>query len=103
VTNAVPDEIAFMDGVGALPRDNGELVFNAPWEGRAFALAVALVERLDLPWDAFRHRLMDAIAQDPDRLYYENWAAALESLVLSLELTTSEALDAATPTERLPL
>ena len=41
MTNALPDEVAFMEGVAALPRDNGELVFAAPWEGRAFALAVA--------------------------------------------------------------
>ncbi|MEY2430519.1 MAG: hypothetical protein QOC92_244 [Acidimicrobiaceae bacterium] len=103
MTPELPDEIAFMDGVSALPRDNGELVFSAPWEGRAFALAVALVERLDMPWDAFRRRLMDAIADDPDRPYYESWAVALEALVLSLGLTTSAALDAATPAERAPL
>lgn len=92
-----------MDGVTALPRDNGELVFAAPWQGRAFAVAVALVEQLDLPWDAFRQRLIDAIAEDPDRPYYESWAVALESLVVGLGLTTSEALDTATPTERAPL
>jgi nitrile hydratase accessory protein len=103
VTNALPDEVAFMDGVSALPRDNGELVFSAPWHGRAFALAVALVERLDLPWDAFRQRLIDAISQAPERPYYESWAVALESLVLSVGLTTSDALDAATPTERASL
>jgi len=89
-----------MDGPVALPRDNGELVFAAPWEGRAVALAVALVERLGLPWDAFRLRLIDAIADDPDRPYYESWAAALEALVVSLELATTEALTATTPTER---
>jgi nitrile hydratase accessory protein len=89
-----------MGGQAALPRDNGELVFAAPWEGRAVALAVALVERLDLPWDAFRLRLIDAIAEQPDRPYYESWAAALESLVVSLDLTTEAALDAATPSER---
>ena len=103
MTGALPDEVAFMDGVSALPRDNGELVFAAPWQGRAFALAVALVERLDLPWDAFRQRLVDAIAQDPDRPYYESWAVALEALVVSLGLTTPDALDAATPTARAPL
>jgi nitrile hydratase accessory protein len=92
-----------MDGVSALPRDNGELVFAAPWQGRAFALAVALVDELDLPWDAFRQRLIDAIALEPDRPYYESWAVALESLVVSLGLTTTDALDAATPTERAPL
>ena len=48
------DDVALMEGPAALPRDNGELVFSAPWEARAFALAVALVDRLDLPWDAFR-------------------------------------------------
>jgi nitrile hydratase accessory protein len=99
----MPDEVAFMDGVSALPRDNGELVFSAPWQGRVFALAVALVDRLDLPWDAFRQRLIEAIAQDPQRPYYESWAVALESLVVSIGLTTSAALDAATPTERAPL
>ena len=101
--SAVPDEIAFMDGATALPRENGELVFAAPWQGRAFAVAVALVERLGLPWDAFRQRLIDAIAQDPERPYYESWAVALEALVVSLELATPDALDAATPSERAPL
>jgi len=101
--SAVPDEIAFMDGAAALPRENGELVFAAPWQGRAFAVAVALVARLDLPWDAFRQRLIDAIAQDPERPYYESWAVALEALVVSLELATPDTLDAATPSERAPL
>ena len=35
----------------SLPRDNGELVFDAPWQARALAIAVAVVEKLDLPWD----------------------------------------------------
>ncbi len=101
--NGLPDEIALMDGPAALPRDNGELVFAAPWEGRAFALAVAVVERTGLPWDAFRQRLIAAIADDPDRPYYESWAIALEALVVDLDLATGDALDAAMPSERLPL
>jgi nitrile hydratase accessory protein len=103
VTDALPEEIALMDGVTALPRDNGELVFAAPWQGRAFAVAVALVEQLELPWDAFRLRLIDAIAEDPDRPYYDSWAVALEALVVSLDLATPAALDAATPAVRAPL
>ena len=87
----------------SLPRDNGDLVFEAPWEARALAIAVALVEKLGLPWDAFRHRLMDEIANDPQRPYYESWSAALESMVVDLNLTTTAALDAAAPTERAPL
>ena len=31
--------------------------------GRALALAVALVEHSSLPWDAFRLRLIDAVAE----------------------------------------
>jgi len=92
-----------MDGVAALPRDNGELVFASPWEGRVFALAVALVDRLGLPWDEFRQRLIAAIAADPDRPYFESWARALEDLVVSLGLSTADAIDAATPTTRMPL
>ena len=101
--NDLPDDVALMDGPGALPRDNGELVFDAPWQGRSLAIAVALVERFGLPWDAFRLRLIDAIAEAPHRPYYESWAAALESLVVSLGLATPTTLDQATPTERGPL
>jgi nitrile hydratase accessory protein len=84
----------------SLPRYNGELVFDAPWQARALAIAVALVDKLDLPWDTFRRRLMDEIATDPQRPYYESWSAALESMVIDLDLTTPAALDAAAPTER---
>jgi nitrile hydratase accessory protein len=87
----------------SLPRDNGELVFEAPWQARALAIAVALTEELGLPWDAFRQRLMDEIAKDPQRPYYESWGAALESMIVDLDLTTPAALDAAAPTGRAPL
>ncbi|OBF30934.1 nitrile hydratase accessory protein [Mycobacterium sp. ACS1612] len=87
----------------SLPRDNGELVFEAPWQARALAIAVALVDKLGVPWDEFRQRLMAEIAAEPNRPYYESWGAALESMVVELGLTTSTALDAATPTERAPL
>jgi nitrile hydratase accessory protein len=87
----------------SLPRDNGELVFEAPWQARALALAVALVDKLDLPWEVFRLRLMAEIDKDPQRPYYESWGAALESMVVDLDLTTPAALDAAAPTERAPL
>jgi hypothetical protein len=86
-----------------LPRDNGHLVFDAPWQARALGIAVAVVEKLGLPWDVFRHRLMDEIAADPQRPYYDSWGRALESMVLDLDLATPAALDAATPTERAPL
>ena len=64
-----------------LPRQNGELVFDAPWQGRVLAMAVGAVDALGLEWDDFRQRLIAAIAADPDRPYYESWTVALEQLV----------------------
>jgi nitrile hydratase accessory protein len=97
--------VSFEDWTGddAPPRDNGELVFAEPWHARAFALAVTLVEQLGLPWRDFQTRLIAAIAEDPDREYYESWAVALESLVVDHDLATADAITAATPTERAPL
>jgi hypothetical protein len=65
-----------------IPRTNGELVFEAPWESRAFGLAAAYVEGRGTGWGPFRHHLMAAIAAAPeDTPYYESWLAALESLL----------------------
>lgn len=97
------DDVGLMAGPEALPRDNGELVFAAPWEGRALAIAVTTVERLGLPWDEFRSRLIAAIAEAPERPYYESWALALERLLVDHRITSPDELAGATPTERPPL
>ena len=66
-----------------VPRRNGELVFESPWESRVFGMAVAYIERTGQPWDAFRRRLMAAIADAPDGTpYYESFAAAFEALLI---------------------
>jgi len=103
VSETFVEQVSTMSGAGALPRANGELVFDAPWQGRAVALAVALVDRLGVPWDAFRQRLIAAIANDPDRSYYESWAVALEVFTVERGLADARQIDAATPTERPPL
>lgn len=71
-----------------LPRDNGELVFEEPWQGRALGLAVVTLDRLGVPWADFRRHLAAAIAArpvDPDEApataYYAAWLDALESLL----------------------
>ncbi len=63
-------------------------MFAAPWEGRAFGLALDIVEQRGLPWDAFRELLIAAIAEEPGRPYYESWVVALERLVAEHELVT---------------
>jgi len=89
--------IADLRGPAALPRRNGELVFNSPWEGRAFGIAVALETDHRYTWSAFSRRLAEQIAEagpdgDPAR-YYERWLAALEGVVLDGGLLEPDELD----------
>lgn len=88
MTELVAPEVQQMPGPAALPRDNGELLFDAPWQGRVMALAIGVVQSLGLDWDAFRQRLISAIEADPQRPYYESWTAALEALVVDARLAT---------------
>ena len=68
-------------GPAAPPRANGELVFDEPWQARAFGMAVALLERDGRGWDAFRAHLVPAIAADPEAPYYAAFVSALEAYV----------------------
>jgi hypothetical protein len=68
-----------------LPRRNGEIVFEAPWQSTVFALAAAVVENaLGGDREPFRRQLIAAIAADPGRPYWESWTTALETLVRAL-------------------
>jgi nitrile hydratase accessory protein len=85
----VDRRIANLDEQAALPRKNGELVFQAPWEGRAFGIAVLLNEKGAYEWNAFRDRLVAEIAaNEPD--YYSSWLSALESLLVSRRVVSRE-------------
>ncbi len=84
------DRVSDLEG---LPRNNGELVFEAPWQGRAFGMAVALNERGAYEWDAFRRRLIDQIADDPGRQYYGSWLGAFEGLLLERGVLTAAELE----------
>jgi nitrile hydratase accessory protein len=89
-----------MDEQGALPRKNGELVFEAPWEARAFGLAVALNEAGVYPWRDFSQGLAAETAaleqQGAPGSYYERWLETLEKLAIARGLVTPEELDART-------
>lgn len=80
--------LAALAGAAAPPARGGDLVFAAPWQGRALAMALGVVDRLGLDWDAFRTRLVAEIEAHPDREYYESWVAALERLVVDTGLAT---------------
>jgi nitrile hydratase accessory protein len=68
-----------------LPRSNGELVFEEPWQGRALGLAVVALEGAGIPWAEFSRRLGEAVQRhgyDPEEpaatAYYAAWLEALE-------------------------
>lgn len=73
--------ISDLAAAAALPRRNGELAFDEPWQARAFGLAVHTVDQLGLDWEVFRRHLIHAIRTEPHGSYWERWLTALERLV----------------------
>jgi nitrile hydratase accessory protein len=85
-------ELAAVDrALGAetpLPRDNGELVFEEPWQGRALGMGVVALERSGASWREFRRYLAAAIAarcrgegESEATAYYAAWLDALEAVL----------------------
>ena len=81
-----------------LPSDPWEETptFEAPWQARAFALAIALTDEDDLPWLEFQTRLVEEVdasppdeGDDPESVYYRQWLAALERLLVERDLLDS--------------
>jgi len=83
----------------AVPRRNGELVFDEPWQGRVFGMAVALSERGLLPWEDFRQALIAEIAAAEARggefRYYDAWLAAFERVLAARGAVRPEELEEA--------
>jgi nitrile hydratase accessory protein len=77
--------LADLGGSVAVPRRNGELVFDAPWQGRVLGMAVALSERGLFPWEEFRQALIAEVAAAEARggefRYYDAWLAAFECVL----------------------
>ncbi len=100
-TPASQRRIADMEGNVALPRQSGELIFQDPWEGEAFAMAVALCEQGGYLWSDFQQHLITQIAaaDQPDVLpdtrptYYESWLAALETLLVEKKILAKKKID----------
>ena len=69
-----------------LPRSNGELVFEEPWQGRALGMAVVALERAGIPWADFSRQIAAAVqrhgydpAEPAATAYYAAWLDALEA------------------------
>jgi nitrile hydratase accessory protein len=90
-----------IEGMTAPPRANGELVFTAPWESRAFGLTVSLCEGGHMEWPAFQQELIRSIGRwesthEPGEAYsyWSCWLDATERLVARLDLVGSSEVDA---------
>jgi nitrile hydratase accessory protein len=80
-----------LDGDIAPPTANGEVVFEAPWQGRVFGMARLLAEEGHYTWDEFRAHLIEKVGawdrsiegQDPgsEYRYYDHFLAAFQSLL----------------------
>jgi nitrile hydratase accessory protein len=99
-TMSVERVVAAMEGGTALPRKNGELVFEEPWQGRVFGMAVALHEQELYAWEEFRQALIAQIAAADARggpfVYYELWLATFEELLSRKGVITQEELEETT-------
>jgi nitrile hydratase accessory protein len=85
----------------APPSANGELLFEAPWEARAFGMAISLAEAGAFTWDEFRASLIEAIATwerqaapGSSYRYYDCWLTALTAVVTDKGLGSANDLDA---------
>ena len=97
MTNPISPEINQMEEPLALPRANGELQFAAPWEARAFGLAVALNTAGVFPWSDFSAQLAAEINQTEaagqEAPYYESWLKALEALMIRHRVISANELE----------
>ena len=74
-----------VQGPAAPPRSNGELVFAAPWESRAFGMAMALHDGGLFEWEDFRQELIRSVARAEaaggEFSYYRCWLEALQTVL----------------------
>ena len=96
--NPIASRIAAdIDSPAAIPRRNGEPIFDEPWESRVFGIAIALCEGGFYSWDEFRERLIAEISSADARgetsTYYERFLAALEHLILDKGICLHDEID----------
>jgi nitrile hydratase accessory protein len=78
-----------LPAAGAIPRNEGELAFDEPWEVRSLGIVVRMHELGRFAWSEFQRELIDVIAEwealpandRPDWSYYACWQQAAERLI----------------------
>ena len=82
------------------PMQNGEVVFEAPWQSRVFGMAVSLSEQGVFAWSDFQAALIEAVAEweaqhadGAEYPYFEIFAQALQQVLIQLGVVELSALD----------
>jgi nitrile hydratase subunit beta len=87
-----------MHGMGPIQTENDEPVFHERWEGRAFALTLAMAAWRKWTLDGSRHqRELIPSAEYLRMSYYEKWIAGLVELLLKSGLVTSTEFETGKP------
>lgn len=81
----------------APPMSNGEVVFEAPWQGRVFGMARVMAASGVFDWMEFRACLIDELAAagrpaEGGFAYYDHFQRALERLLASKGILSADAL-----------
>ena len=95
--NSVHD-MGGMHGMGPIVEERNEPVFHDEWEGRIFALNLAMGAWRKWNIDASRHaREMIPPAEYLRMTYYERWVSGLVELIVKSGLATRDEIESATP------
>ena len=87
-----------MHGMGPIVRESNEPVFHQPWEGRVFALQVAMGAWRKWNLDASRHGIERIPNADYLRMsYYEKWFTRLLMLLTEHGLVSRAELESGRP------
>ncbi len=87
-----------MHGMGPIHYEKNEPVFHARWEGRVFALNLAMIAWGKSNIDARRHEIELLPAAEYLRMsYYEKWAARLVALIVKSGLVTRAEVESGKP------
>ncbi len=72
------------------PSANGELLFEAPWQGRVLSMAVCLSDSGRLEWERFRTELIREIGKDKQSPYYVQFLNALQEALVGAGLLSAK-------------
>jgi nitrile hydratase accessory protein len=96
--------VADLQDAGLLDGEADAPVFNAPWQARAFGLAVTLHRQGRYEWPAFQERLIEEVGATPtdefggaaaarEETYYRQWLAALERLLVEEGILSADEVE----------